>query len=185
MADTTATTKKQKGHFRRNWSFYFLMLGLLAVSGYVWFTKSYEIQEQKSSFEDKVIALETTAKTTLKSTTERDMTSVAKAFALAVAGRAMFSDWEDIDAYFRELVKADNILAITLIEDDGMVLVSTNKKLEEDYWKESNLTTIQETEQVLFLKDDDGKDIVVAPVMNKENRYGTLVIAFKVDELKY
>lgn len=184
MAETIIAPKKEKGHFRRNWAFYFLIMGLIGALAYGWFIKSSELQAEKTHHEDEVIAIEKMAQAALQTANERDMTSVARAFALATAGRAMFSDWEDLDSYFRQLVKADNILEVTLVEDDGLVMVSTNKKLEEEYWKDANLTTIQETEKVIFLKNDLGQDIVVAPVMNKESRYGTIVIVFKRDELK-
>lgn len=186
MSDTSIPTptkeeivKKPKGHFRRNWSFYFLILASLGLTAYTWFTKEYDLGYQKEIFEDQKIALSKNATALIKSNNERDLKLVAKSLAYAVANRVIFDDWEEVDLYFRQLVKSDNIEEIFLLQDDELVLVSTNKKQEGDYYKSSKMALIQETEDIIFLQDDAGRSLVVAPVLMKENRQSTVVIVYQ------
>lgn len=171
--------KKPKGHFRRNWSLYLLLLGSLGITAFTWFTKEADLMQQKEVYEDQRMALITKVNTTLKTNNERDLKIVAKSLAYAIANRVIFDDWEEVDLYFRQLVKTDNMLEIFLLQDDELILVSTNKKLEGDYYKDSKMATIQETEEIIFLQDDAGRNLVVAPVLMKENRQSTLVIVYQ------
>lgn len=177
--------KTEKGHLRRNWFFYLLIAGLLGAVGFFWYSKEYALAYQKTMFEEKQATFETNTRNMLKQINDRDMKSLAQSLAMVVASRVNAGEWEEIDNDFRQLIKIENLLEITLVEDDGNVIVSTNKKKEEEVLKDSNLTQIQETEALTFLKDDAGQQIVVAPVRLKDSHKSSLVIAYKADELKY
>lgn len=175
----TEPVQKPKGHIRRNWSFYLLLAGSLAASTYFWFSKEFTLAYQKEAFEDEQLALISTANARLKNNQENDLKLVAKSLAYAAANRIIFDDWEEIDTYFQQFVKSTNILEVFLLQDDGLVMVSTNKKLEGDYFTDTKINTMQETERTILLQDDKGRNLVVAPVVMKENRQSTLVIVYQ------
>jgi hypothetical protein len=186
MAETTVTTTTEKGHLRRNWFFYVLLVGLAAFSGFSYITQSKALTQQQAVFESEKEVLKTEAQNTLSAVEKEGLTTTAKALAWATGNRVIFEDYDDVDGYFKQLVKSENILEISYLEEeDGRVLVSTNKKKEEDIFLISNLNAILQTEQVTFLEDDAKTPMVVAPVLNKENKLGVLVILYRTQQLKW
>lgn len=177
--EKTATVKKTKGHFRRNWAFYLLLLGSIGTMAYTWVTKEYALQNQKESFEDQQLALLQNVNAAVKQNNEKQLTLVAQSLAYAVANRVIFDDWEEVDLYFRQMVKADNVLEIFLLQDDELIMVSTNKKQEEEFYKDSHSAAMRETESILFLQDDARRHLIAAPVMMKENRQSTVLIVYE------
>ncbi len=176
--------KKQKGHFRRNWSFYLLLILFLGFNGYQFIANKFTIKKQtNNSIIEKEMLLEQVQEV-FNLNTEQQLELMMRTFVWAVRGELTRDNKEQVDQYFKQLVKAEKIEEITLIDKSGSILISTNKKNEGSQLnKNYNQQVINIDEMALF--DNDNNKVVAAPIMSLDSKIGTLIIIYKADSFKF
>ncbi len=68
---------------------------------------------------------------------------------------------------------------VVLIGDDGQLLVSTDKRLEETKGVEIYPKEILNLQKITLRSDVDGKKILVVPVMGLNKKIATVVVSYK------
>jgi len=153
-----------------------LALVLLVLGVYVW--KELAVQDLEMEMEDlrtemageRQKALDAQARTMLRLT--------ALPLAWAVRTEIMRGNLSQVDDYFREFVREDGMLSIFLIDKDNMVVLATNRKLEEQPAGQVVSQTILDAESVLVEKSDSGLRLSV-PVMSLNEKLGILVVDYE------
>lgn len=101
----------------------------------------------------------------------------------AVRGELIRNNIEQIDQYLSEIVKMKDTERVVLIGDDGQLLVSTDKRLEETKGAEIFPKEILNLQKITIKSDVDGKKILVVPVMGLNKKIATVVVSYKLPKL--
>ena len=97
----------------------------------------------------------------------------------AVRGELIRHNIDQIDQYLSEIVKMKDTERVVLIGDDGQLLVSTDKRLEETKGVELYPKEILDLQKITIKSDVDGKKILVVPVMGLNKKIATVVVSYK------
>lgn len=97
----------------------------------------------------------------------------------AVRGELIRNNVDQIDQYLSEIVKMKDTERVVLIGDDGQLLVSTDKRLEETKGVEIYPKEILNLQKITLRSDVEGKKILVVPVMGLNKKIATVVVSYK------
>ena len=97
----------------------------------------------------------------------------------AVRGELIRHNIDQIDQYLSEIVKMKDTERVVLIGEDGQLLVSTDKRLEETKGVELFPKEILNLQKIAVKSDVDGKKILVIPVMGLNKKIATVVVSYK------
>ena len=97
----------------------------------------------------------------------------------AVRGELIRNNLDQVSQYLNELVKMKDTERVVLISDDGKLLVSTDKKLEEAEGKDLYPAEVLQKRKITMLSDVNGKKVLVVPVMGLNSRLATVVVSYK------
>lgn len=176
----TETQEKAKSHFRAHWGFYSLLLiSVIACSGLL-ISKNMALKRQAKAFTVEKTVLIEQAQGAMKANTEKHLEMMMRTFVWAVRGEMTRDNLEQVDQYFKQLVKSDNIREISLVNKTGTILISTNKKYEGNQLADGYDESLLKTEEVTIIDGDD-VDIVAAPIMALDSRMGTVILQYKPD----
>lgn len=103
--------------------------------------------------------------------------------AWAVRGELIRNNIDQIDQYFGELVRMKDTERVVLIAEDGQLLVSTDKRLEEAKGSEIYPKEIINLQKITVKSDVDGRKILVVPVMGLNKKIATVVVSYKQSKL--
>ncbi len=101
----------------------------------------------------------------------------------AVRGELIRNNVDQIDQYLSEIVKMKDTERVVLIGDDGQLLVSTDKRLEETKGTEIYPKEILNLQKITVKSDVDGRKILVVPVMGLNKKIATVVVSYKLAKL--
>jgi len=101
----------------------------------------------------------------------------------AVRGELIRNNIDQIDQYLSEIVKMKDTERVVLISDNGQLLVSTDKRLEEAKGVELFPKEILNLQKITVKSDVDGKKILVVPVMGLNKKIATVVVSYKLPKL--
>lgn len=98
----------------------------------------------------------------------------------AVRGELIRNNLDQIDQYLSEIVKMRDTERVVLINEDGQLLVSTDKRLEETKGTEIYPKEILNLQKITVKSDVDGKKLLVVPVMGLNKKIATVVVSYKL-----
>ena len=101
----------------------------------------------------------------------------------AVRGELIRNNIDQIDQYLSEIVKMKDTERVVLINDDGQLLVSTDKRLEEAKGTEIFPKEILNLQKITVKSDVDNKKLLVIPVMGLNKKIATVVVSYKLSKL--
>ena len=101
----------------------------------------------------------------------------------AVRGELIRNNIDQIDQYLSEIVKMKDTERVVLINDEGQLVVSTDKRLEEAKGTEIYPKEILSLQKITVKSDVDGKKILVVPVMGLNKKIATVVVSYKQAKL--
>jgi hypothetical protein len=97
----------------------------------------------------------------------------------AVRGELIRGNIDQIDQYLSEIVKMKDTERVVLIGDNGQLLVSTDKRLEESKGLEIFPKEILNLQKITVKSDVDGQKILVVPVMGLNKKIATVIVSYK------
>lgn len=162
---------KSKIDFKWYIALFFLVTGLAS-----YFYKDYQLNNFKKDVVikvDSVIAQEN----------KRLLIAISKPLVFASRADLLRNKIDEINILFADLVKGNNILSIDLINIDGNVLASTNKKLEGSK-APANLIKFLEENQAKIYPLNDSIFTVAAPVMGYNSKLGVIVMNYRFTKFK-
>ncbi|MBA3755671.1 MAG: hypothetical protein H0X02_05350 [Nitrosomonas sp.] len=101
----------------------------------------------------------------------------------AVRSELIRNNLDQINQYLSEIVKMKDTERVVLIGDDGQLLVSTDKRLEEAKETELFPKEILNLQKITVKSDVDGRKIMVVPVMGLNKKIATVVVSYKLAKL--
>lgn len=106
-----------------------------------------------------------------------------QALSWAVRSELIRGNIDQIGLYLNEIVKSVNAERIVLISEDGKLLVSTDKRLEDVKGNELYPSSVLNEHNITIKSDVDGKKMLVAPIMDFNKRIAVLVISYNQAEI--
>lgn len=101
----------------------------------------------------------------------------------AVRGELIRHNLDQIDQYMNEIVRMKDTERVVLIGEDGQLLLSTDKRLEETKGTEIFPKEILNLQKITVKSDVDGRKLLVIPVMGLNKKIATLVVSYKLSKL--
>lgn len=98
--------------------------------------------------------------------------------AWAVRGELIRNNLDQIDQYLTELVKTKDTERVVLISEEGKLLVSTDKRLEDEEAASVYPKDVLNQRKITLKSDVDGKKILIVPIMGLNQRLATVVISY-------
>ncbi|MEK8090399.1 hypothetical protein [Thermithiobacillus plumbiphilus] len=102
----------------------------------------------------------------------------------AIRRELMADNLEQINAYFLELIREPYVRQITLIRPDGMILLSTNKKLEGQRIETAFPPELLDVTKPEVGQDAQGNIRIAQPVMGLNQKLGLLVVSYAGDSIQ-
>lgn len=103
----------------------------------------------------------------------------------AVRGELIRNNLDQVDQYLSELVKMKDTDRVVLISEDGKLLVSTDKRLEDANVSKLYPKEIITADKVTVVSNVDDKKLLVVPVMGLNHRIATVVVSYDPPAMKY
>ena len=175
MEDTKKTLKSYLLEYK--W-FYLSILLLGVLCGYLFISKALaskrhttELVKTKEEYTHQLrVALDESAR--------RQLTLMMKTFVWAVRSSMLRNNLDEVDQYFFQLVQEEGVHEIVLANENGEILVATNKKYEGQAFTEYYPASLLKPDDVLF-EHQDSLYYVAAPVLSLNTRLGTLLVVYE------
>lgn len=110
-------------------------------------------------------------------------TRFGQVLAWAVRGELIRNNLDQIDQYLNEVVKMKNTERVDLIDNDGQLLVSTDKRHEDAKGEHLYPDELLTHTKISVHSNVDDKKLLVIPVMGLNARIATVIVSYKQAEL--
>ncbi len=91
-------------------------------------------------------------------------------------------NYENIDQYFKQIIKEDNFKVILLADVDGKIIVSTDRRMEGAHLSEYYPADLLEQYETTVRQLNEEDLIVVTPVIGLTAKLGALIMVYPVRE---
>jgi hypothetical protein len=110
--------------------------------------------------------------------------TLSKSVDWSIRSEMMRGNMEQVNLLMTELVKDSHFQYIHLLEANGNVLLSTNKKMEGQPIEIREVKSVLTADSTVLINENDSVITVVSPVMGYDGRLGTLVMGYTCKVLK-
>jgi hypothetical protein len=158
----------------RNFKFWILTVGILIVAFIitVWVLEAQKkrIRSENVTYIDK---LNTYYSKEIRNTTKSQLEVLSKTFVWALRSEILRDNLEQANIYLSYLVKEDRFELIVYADSEGLIELSSQKKIEgEPFDKHFNIDFLKNENVNIVFEDEKYK--VSAPVMGLSHKLGTL-----------
>ncbi len=157
-----------------------IILALMIIIPLVIFLwKQAEIKSLKQSQQARISEITTQANNTIMENNRKNIETVTRVFTWAVRSEMLRQNLEQINTYMADLVKMEGMHHISVINADGIVVSSTNKKYEGVVYPGPVAKELSGITEAITKSDENGDMVSICPVMGLDNRMGTLIITYQ------
>jgi len=173
MESTTAGEKKPSAFSRfvkKHPVFMTILCGLLVVV-VVYFWKEVEGNMKRK-------AVVEAATTQLQETNKNLLMLFCKPLVWNVRSEMLRGNMEQVNLLISDLVKEKHFQYIQLVKQDGIVFLSTNKKMEGQPIENENLKNALSSDSTVVIQEEGNLILLVSPVMGYDKKLATLVVSY-------
>lgn len=156
------------------------LLIILPTGVYLW--KQNEIKKLKKENESAILAVSQQANDAITNNNKKNIETITRVLSWAVRSEIMRNNLEQANTYITDIVKAADCNEITLIKEDGIVIISTNKKYEGNIYPGPVTSELNSINNVISKSDENNNIMALCPVMGLDNRIGTIVVTYTPKE---
>lgn len=155
----------------------FIIIGILILAGVIiYFYKNYQLKHQREELVEK-------ADSVIISQNNQLLYLTAKPLVWALRGEMLRNNLDEINILTSDLVKTKSIQDINLLNKDGLIINSTNKKLEGTFAASDYKNyLVLDTAQVIHTSDSVAR--LITPIMGYQSKLGVVVINYKISKFK-
>jgi hypothetical protein len=156
--------------------FVIFLLMVLVVSMYVW--KQFAVRSAETKLEverSKMMAAQSRA---LDDQAQQMLRLTALPLAWAVRTEMMRGTLDQVDDYFRDLIRTPGVLLVALIGKEDKVVLATNRKLETQAADGLFSKTIRNTDDIVIENSESVLRLGV-PIMSPNEKLGVLVMEYR------
>ena len=153
------------------------LIGLLAVF-VVFFGKEIQVKLQRKAFIK-------TANVQLLESNKTMLKVLSKSVDWSIRSEMLRGNMEQVNLLMSELVKDSHFQYINLVGQNGIILLSTNKKHEGQQIENENVRSVLNADSTTVITEaKDTVITVISPVMGYDKRLGTLVMGYIYESVK-
>lgn len=152
------------------------LIGILAVIA-VYFWKDIQGNKQKA-------AIEQMAEARLLENNQTMLKLMAKPLVWSIRAEMLRGNMEQVNIFTTDLVKEKNFQFIYMIDPEGKIIVSTDKKLEGQHAKGMFEPALLQTDSVIVINNEKGMLTVAAPVMGFDKQLAVIVLSYAAPGFK-
>ncbi len=144
-----------------------------------WIWKATEIKNLRQEHDKREALLQRQASDLLKQADYRYLKLLAKPYVWAIRTEMMKGNIEAVNLYGIDMISEINFQTITVTDEKGVVVSSTNKKLEGKPYAPAENTTSLTSDSTVVNQIDNGTIRVTSPIMGFNKRIGTLILNYR------
>ncbi len=165
-------TKKEKtmSFIRKNPVITTALVGILAVVA-VYFWKDIQGGREK-------VAIEKMATAQLNEKNQTMLKLLAKPLVWSIRAEMLRGNMEQVNIFTTDLVKEKNFQFIYMIDPDGKIIASTDKKLEGQTVAGMFDAALLKTDSVIVVNNEAGMLTMAAPVMGFDKQLAVIVLKY-------
>lgn len=171
VPSVNAVNKKGFGNWARNNPVLLTALIGLIVAVAIYFWKDMAAKKQKA-------AIEKMANEQLVQSSEEMLKLIAKPLVWSIRAEMLRDNLEQVNIFTKDLVKEKNFQFIHLIDPDGKIIISTDKKLEGQSAIGLFDENLKQTDSVTVVNKENNMLTLTAPVMGYDKRLGLLILDY-------
>lgn len=181
--------KEKKSFFkyvRKRWRGLLILL-LILICGAMYGWKELAINKMEKQFREDSLQVVSKSQRFINQKDSTYLKLLAYTFSWAIRGEVIRNNMEEVNQYVSALVKQPGFVEILLADNNGKVIVSSNKKYEttnlSDFFAYNyiNLTDIT----VVRHPEDNHVFVTLSPIMNLNAKIGTLLFTFKASKVTF
>lgn len=181
--------KEKKSFFkyiRKRWKGLLILL-LILICGAMYAWRTTTINQMKKQFTKDSLMIIAKTQEFIKQKDSTYLRLVTTTFSWAVRGEITRGNQEQVNQYVNTLVKYPNFSDILIANNDGKVIVSSNKKYESTNLNDFFAFNYLNLSDVTVIQHPEDKDLFVglSPIMNLNSKIGTLLFTFKASKVIY
>ena len=174
---------EEKNWFKRNKGITMVISFLIIVIIGLFAWSQIERNNFDKKLEANKVEIITNARQIINESRKNLLLDVSRSLSWAVRSEITRNNYDQANQYLNEFVRARQYNLAVFADNDGNIVMSTDKRMEQtpiaDYY-EANITGVQDV-SVQTLADN--KWLAVAPVMGLNTRMGTLLIIYDPDAI--
>ncbi|MEJ7736826.1 MAG: hypothetical protein WKF97_05305 [Chitinophagaceae bacterium] len=144
----------------------------------LWIWKAAEIKNLKQEHDKREASLQQQTTDLLRQADYLYLKLLAKLYVWAIRTEMMKGNIDAVNLYANDMIKEKNFQTITVANENGVVVSSTNKKLEgKPYASIANAASLN-SDSTVVNQADNGAVNVISPVMGFNKRIGTLIFNY-------
>lgn len=156
------------------------ILLLLIFVAVLWVWKQVQINNLRAESSKQFEQFEKEAQRAVVNSHEQHLRILAKPFAWAVRTEMMKNNMSQVNQYTNELIKEKNIHSIMIVDANGKIVTSTNKKWEGKFYFTIGEEALLKNDSTVVKNVKDSILIMSSPIMGLNNRLGTLMVTYSL-----
>lgn len=148
----------------------------------LWIWKNSQISSLHEEADREKQMLEDRAKTLIAQSHKEHMKLLAKPYVWAVRSELLKGNINQVNLYANEMVKEKNFQSIIVANDKGVIISSTNKKNEGKEFTSVGKPQYLASDTTIVENINDSLLIMSSPIMGFNNKLGTLMITYKMQQ---
>lgn len=146
----------------------------------IWIWKSVQISNVKKESTAEMQLLKENVAKQIRQSDELHLKSLAKPLVWAIRTEMLKDNISQVNLYVNEMVKEKNFQKVTIVNDKGIAILSTNKKEEGKNFVSPAKFNYLLTDTTMVENINDSLLMMSSPVMGFNNRLGTLIITYSI-----
>jgi len=165
---------------KKNAYFIVILIGLILIM-YLW--KGIAVKNVQRQMEAKQVETIEKAQQIVTEKTRYLLRLTTTTFVWAIRKEMLRENYEQINEYLNQLVKEPRIKQILVVKSDGVVAVSTDKKLEGVAFSSLYPSELMQKDEIEFVDDQNGNILILSPIMGLNKKLGTLLMVYEAERM--
>lgn len=148
----------------------------------IWIWKNSQISNIREEASHEKQMIQDRAKTLIINSHKEHLKLLVKPYVWAVRSELMQGNINQVNLYANEMVKEKNFQNIVVANNKGIIISSTNKKNEGKDFTSVGKPEYSSADTTIVEKINDSLLVVSSPIMGFNNKLGTLMINYKIQQ---
>lgn len=162
---------------------YLYVIGVLVAlvfAMYLW--KTIAVKNVQKQMEDRQVQLIEKSHQVITEKTRYFLRLTTTTFVWAIRKEMLRENYEQINEYLNQLVKEPQIKQILVVKADGIIAVSTDKKVEGAAFSSLYPNELMEKNEIVITDDKNGDMLVIAPIMGLSKKIGMFFMVYEPEK---
>lgn len=162
-----------------------IIVTLMLFIAALWIWKNSQITNIRKEAAKQSENIQALARKSIVDANVKSMEILAKAYVWAVRSELLEGNLNQVNLYANDMVKEPNFQSIIVANEKGTIISSTNKKNEGNAFSTAGKADYLSIDHTIVDNINDSILVMSSPIMGFNNKLGTLMITYKIEEPKF